>query len=152
MDELIALLEKATVPDRELNAALNCIRKGWSVEMRNGKAFSFFHHADDKEAKWHYLFDTRGRIDVAIGYPSYTASIDAAVTLVPEGWAWFVERIDGFTNGDARLWLPAQRARGYIQENFDVRKAANPAIAICIAALRARQAIAKTPLKSQENV
>ncbi len=81
-----------------------------------------------------------GRDDVffATG-PYYTESIDAAVELVPEGWAWFVERIDGFTNGDARIWLPAQHTHGLPRENFDVRKAATPAIALCIAALKVRR-------------
>lgn len=69
----------------------------------------------------------------------YTQSIDAAVTLVPDGWAWFAQWIGGeFSEGDARLWIPSQRTRGLLKENFDARSCANPAIALCIAALRAR--------------
>lgn len=128
MDDLIKLLEAMTGPAR-------------SVDVEIGRLQGVLVMQHDEETG----------VNREHTHWEYTKSIDDALSLVPDGWAWFVERIDGFSNGDARLWLPAQRARGYIKENFDVRNAANPAIAICIAALKARAAIAKTALKSQEN-
>lgn len=56
----------------------------------------------------------------------YTSSIDAAMTLVPEGWGWTLTHWGCF-----RLWE--------IGDGMDVTsKAKTPALAICAAALRAR--------------
>lgn len=88
MDDIIARLGRATGPDRELNAAINAaVVQGWPVELRDGQAWAYFHHADDKEPRWHYLFSDEGA-GLTIGYPNYMRSIDAALTLVPEGWEW----------------------------------------------------------------
>jgi hypothetical protein len=60
--------------------------------------------------------------------PRYTASIDVALTLVPEGWAW-------------GLWVNETGPGGAHcdkgEERF-VAKHLHPAIALCIAALKAR--------------
>ncbi len=70
----------------------------------------------------------------------YTTSLDAAVTLVPEGWAWFVEWIGApFSEGRARLWIPAQRTQKLTVENVNTQ-AKTPTMALCAAALRARAA------------
>lgn len=75
--------------------------------------------------------------------PSYTTSLDAAVTLVPDQWAWFVEWIGApFTEGMARLWIPGQRTLNLATEQVHV-EAKTPALAICAAALRARAAMVK---------
>jgi hypothetical protein len=68
----------------------------------------------------------------------YTGSLDAAVTLVPEGWAWFVQWIgEPFTEGCADLWIPTQRTKGLKVERVRI-EAKTPAIALCAAALEAR--------------
>jgi len=65
--------------------------------------------------------------------PRYTASIDAAMTLVPEGSEWNIEK--WAKNGvytkhaKASAWVPGAE-RAY---------AVTPAIALCIAALRAQE-------------
>jgi len=76
--------------------------------------------------------------------PCYTASVDAAMTLVPNGWIMGLNELDIDENGDAlesgedHRWVASlhiiidkenvERAHGYHT---------NPAIALCIAALRA---------------
>ena len=61
----------------------------------------------------------------------YSASIDAALTLVPEGWNWAVfGRLD-WPNQNAQVWHPQREAS---TNNGD---APTPALALCIAALRA---------------
>ncbi len=70
-----------------------------------------------------------------------TTSLDAAVTLVPEGWAWFVEWIGApFSEGRARLWIPSQRTQRLRVENVNTQ-AKTPTMALCAAALRARAAL-----------
>ena len=58
--------------------------------------------------------------------PTYTASLDAALTLVPEDYDWIIGR----TNGG----LTIHACCGGTEEHFGD----TPAIALCIAALKAR--------------
>ena len=70
--------------------------------------------------------------------PHYTTSLDAALTLVPEGWAWMVQSIPYHWQAHtADLWIPSQYSKGLEVEKMRV-DAATPALALCIAALRAR--------------
>jgi hypothetical protein len=64
--------------------------------------------------------------------PTYTASLDAAISMVPEGFGWNIHAPsspDQYNLPAARIW---GRDRGTFQAN-----AATPAIALCAAALRA---------------
>jgi hypothetical protein len=67
--------------------------------------------------------------------PAYTAGLDAAVALVPSGWGWSVGgwADDGFTNAIAVV----SERRKFMRPQVH---AATPALALCLAALRARQA------------
>ncbi len=60
----------------------------------------------------------------------YTTSLDAAVTLVPEGWRWWVN-----SSPFGRCWLVAN---DQIADKAQSEKCATPALALCAAALRAR--------------
>jgi hypothetical protein len=65
--------------------------------------------------------------------PEFTTSLNAALTLVPEGWWWGIA-----STGEARIWeieKPGQFTA----------KAASPAMAICSAALKARAAALVPP-------
>ena len=85
--ELADRLEKATGPDRELE---------WQVF----RAIRYPDHLLNKDpANWHIT--TRGSVTEPVrsvafeGFnqaPRYTASLDAAMTLVPEGWAYKIGR------------------------------------------------------------
>lgn len=73
------------------------------------------------------------------GTPRYTRSLNAAVTLVPEGWFWRV----GYTpifNG----WAHVSRTHADHCDRKDEHSstvARNPTLALCAAALRARAAL-----------
>lgn len=73
---------------------------------------------------------------------AYTASIDAALTLVPDGCGWSAgwgQILPDKPMGEARITRNAHFI-GY-DANYDVivkANAATPALALCIAALRAR--------------
>ncbi len=123
-DDLIARLEAATEGSEELDIAIWDQIESWPAG----------HHPD-----WRIAPNGR-EIHATMFAPGYTTSIDGALTLIPEGWAWFVEWIGTpFTEGAARLWIPSQRTRGLETEQFQT-EAKTPALALCIAALRARQA------------
>ena len=97
--DLIAALEKAEGPSRELDA-----------EIR-------------KHVPGDYL-------------PAFTASLDAALTLVPEGLAWRVEpATPGYTD-----WGKYRAGVTTWEKPYDLPSyGATPAIALCIAALKARE-------------
>ena len=63
-----------------------------------------------------------------------TESLDAAVTLVPEGWKWEI-----YSDGAALLFV-SPRHIDETQRNAVCRNTATPALALCAAALRARAA------------
>lgn len=63
--------------------------------------------------------------------PAYTASIDAALTLVPEGYDWSLDNFDG-DRGRPHAWVCKDGP-------FYNATAATPALALCAAALRAKE-------------
>lgn len=105
--ELIAALEKATGPDALLDADI------WQEIGR----------PDTR------TYDGRGCILV------YTASIDAALALVPEGLGWGIPfgPCTAHDGNKERRWWEAEVGP-------HLAEGATPAIALCIAALRAREA------------
>ena len=65
----------------------------------------------------------------------YTESLDAAITLVPEGCDWHVQANPSVGACWASVGGPIKQ-----RISSDVRKAATPALALCAGALRARAA------------
>lgn len=114
-EELIAALEAATGPSRELDAEIArcCDARQWRLTDEGmGKVF----------------FDPL----------EFTASIDAALTLVPEtdGNRWY-EIGQAWTHATAHVRVyPPNPWEGRTREA--VADAPTPAIALCIAALKAR--------------
>ncbi len=62
----------------------------------------------------------------------YTASLDAAMTLVPQGQDWYVTSIRPLTGRFAGAIYKGS------EPSMDYAEAATPALALCAAALRAR--------------
>lgn len=112
VEELIARLEKATGPDRESD--LEC----WWY----GKANNDGQPMDADYRKANLTMDDA---------PRYTSSIDAALTLLgDDSWEWNLAWNSGFAFaevGDPLLYLEGE--------------AKTPALALCIAALKARQEV-----------
>ena len=127
-DELITALEAAAGPDRELDAEVWLVADPVAYNRKcsfrgmvyAGTVFSAKEkRAWTKRAAAHYA-------------PAYTASIDAALTLVPDGDGWGIDfgPNSTFAKPDVFWWsasVGAEDAEG-----------ATPAIALCIAALKAR--------------
>ncbi|HYF35954.1 MAG TPA: hypothetical protein VD994_11730 [Prosthecobacter sp.] len=88
----------------------------------------------------------------AVPIARYTSSLDAAVTLVPEGWRWDVNtygkkpraRIES-ADFDCEIWHAGGKdTRDVLRGSEHEGKGKTPAIALCIAALKAR--VSATPL------
>lgn len=147
MDELIKRLEAATGPDRELDACIFCAllhpdkKPERNLFYTNREEWGVF--VTNQPAPGMTFYDA----------PIYTASLDAAMTLVPEGarvrevgqWddngkpsGWFacVMKWERHIGG----WRYVSYMHGILDEDKIPDLAPNGAIALCIAALRARMA------------
>jgi hypothetical protein len=133
MNELADRIEALTGPDREADAAI-------AVAMRNGLPlgsewalkFPKWEVEPGSKGVVRIIGNVNGNCDDISGRftaPRYTSSIDAAMTLVPKGWSWSV----GFDEHGNRAIIGA-----FGNMETIASKAANPALAICAAALRAR--------------
>jgi hypothetical protein len=70
--------------------------------------------------------------------PHYTASLDAAMTLVPEGWETSI--YIGGENANVQMETPAMRDEWFDEGGGPIDGTApTPALALCAAALRARE-------------
>lgn len=120
MKDLIERLEKLTGPDRELD------RDIW-LAITPGAAWKTTHitgHASGREWDVDEARVNGGRL---VGIPAYTASVDSALTLIPDGKGWNVQ-------GNTSIFYATVAGH-------DNMSSPTPAIALVIAALRARAAL-----------
>lgn len=118
---LIQRLEQLTGPDREVDAEISCLVKFKDLRPSRPDDFAgkYGYHPGDLKCK-----------DGFIQSCCYTALIDAALTLVPDGWSfglWGKREVI-----DCELFL---RNTNTV---VSVHDAVSEPIAICIAALKAR--------------
>lgn len=150
LNALIERLEKASGPDRELDLAIHVAvypdgdiarlyktyRRG--LDHKDGMAWDIWHGGS---VCYENYADGRCFSNGGYPLPAVTSSIDAAMTLVPEGFAirdwmiWpghpseltvmetFLDKGQHWHSGDSQRWSA---------------KGTSPAIALCIAALRAK--------------
>ena len=107
--ELATRVEQASGPDEHLDCAI-ALATGWEP------AASWVGMLLSPAGEWGCL-------------PSFTASLDAALTLVPAGWDWCLSRGSG--EPAIASMAPAMGVDG------PMSTAATPALALCAAALRA---------------
>lgn len=109
LPELIAALEQAEGPSRELDCRIIGFLRGYG----GGDPSRWAQHVQDDA-------------------PRYSSSVDSALTLVPEGRKWSVGTwSQNFATVGAEPWMAAE---------VSVQHTSTPAIALCIAALKARLA------------
>lgn len=129
--DLIAKLEAAEGPSRELDAEIVRQSTANCVGVERGPIGGDAQHYEE----WLFRFDPpRSWVDSWLHVPRYTSSLDAALTLVPEGWMvelWLAQPTETQQwHSNAVVYYERRRAsRG---------EGATPAIALSIAALRAR--------------
>ncbi len=123
--ELAERCEAATGPDRNLDGAIDRL---FNKRPKHGD------YDASENAMWRVNNGYSGLLERFDGFArdsfcaqEFTASLDAAMTLVPEGWDQRFENIDGSIN-----WK-LQRGSVVVSSN-----AATPALALTAAGLRAR--------------
>ena len=113
MPGLIEKLEAADEGSRELDWAVECELHGWPLDHMRHAAL-----------------------------PNYTTSLDDALTLAPEGW--YLRRLNQYHNNREPAWGWGAELRYHpnpiIGLSVGESRASAP-LALCIAALRAREAL-----------
>ena len=128
MRELIERLEKAEGPDAELD---KCIMM--AVDYKEYERRWWAARPDDIAARYMSKDQQKQMAEDNWIAPPYTASIDAALTLVPDGHASAVGTM-AFKDSDKLPWATYWTPQGWPYST----EAATPALALCAAALRAR--------------
>lgn len=126
-EELIERLEKATLPARTLDCEI-AVAVGWFKRVQ-GRKRDLFDYVDVRDGKNNW--PGHGGDDLV---PMFTRSIDRAVTLVPEGFAWTLA-----TQGRGPFTYWCSVAFPDDDAGSDQGRSPTAAIALCIAALKARQ-------------
>lgn len=140
---LIARAETATGPDAELDANIMAalfLREDWHIGTME----------EDEDGRWQpvkqpvWVDPETGRWVGTHALP-YTASLDAALSLVPEGWSWSAWGADRFTGTRPGAVLADETYKApeipwECDRPFIEGAAATPALALTAAALRARLA------------
>lgn len=130
IQRLVERIEGAGEGSREIDARIECVKQGWHFRKmlvsENNKNHVSFRTSDGDKG----LYYT----------PQYAASIDAAMTLVPEGAGLSIQRY-WIAAVEGPVWS-AGISTGGIPSNprqvFESYDAANAALAITAASLRAR--------------
>jgi hypothetical protein len=113
MKDLIERLEKATGPSYELSQDI-----GRALGLRQR-----YEHPGSENLSW----------------PHYTYSLDAALTLVPEGHDWIVASVNGQVGGTPYACCGSETAH----------YGETPVLSLCIAALKARAAVERDLTKME---
>jgi hypothetical protein len=134
LEELLVRLERATEPDRELDfqimGVLNWPKGGWKVR-RLGNANNPWNF----EWTWSLLRETTAPHVVSYtDAPRYTSSVDAALMLVLQDKHWRICTMTGLT----RAIVCDPNAALSLKTSPTAWHGATAAIALCIAALKAR--------------
>ncbi len=137
IDQIIVELEKATGPDRITDFAIWRVTHGFDFDVRPVKTFPrYYPDGQVTGIEW-----PDGRTD-EIGYvPSYTSSIDAALTLIDQNeMTWWVQTYKGAKADATVMYGIGKGSRPDAPTDSDSGAHDIPAIALVIAALKARKA------------
>lgn len=122
-ESLISRLEALTEPSREIDAEI-ALAFGWA-------------HICDQAGFW---WEAPGNSeDCHIAPPRFTDSIDAALTLVPEGWALHILHGGRKEANGTQPWAATLSINGDAQTSVDAEHVSSAAMALLIAIMKAKE-------------
>ena len=130
MDDLITRLQGLSAPDREVDCEIG-VAVGWFVTEPN-KGWPDRLDYIDVTVPGHRSYPGNG---FAALVPPFTASIDSAMTLVPEGCLWTMDSWSS-QGWSAGIWKPKDNT--WLITSSLGRQTQSPALALASASLRAR--------------
>lgn len=125
---LAARVEAAQGADRVLDAEIVCAARGYTIHEQTDPArghFAFWHGKP-----WESLCTN------CTSWPAFTASLDAAASLVPKGWRVAALIQDWHDNWRAHLMVKSGKAGGFKEVNV-LQWSASATLALTAAVLRA---------------
>jgi hypothetical protein len=137
INKLADRVEGLTGPDREVDCRVQLVKNPTATIMTHGRGWKGEH-----SAKYTFavdLIDDWESFALFIDAPRYTASLDAAMSLVPEGMHPSVSK--NVRSDIWRAWVVTttyDKFRKPIYNHKDATEAATHALALTAAALRAR--------------
>lgn len=132
LQELIERVERASGPDREIDALIfRAI--GEPLPTQFGPLGIALEWDEDGVSATVPIDDMR----VHFTPPAYTASLDAAMMLVPDMWHWSLYDTNGFVGPD-RMAVAQLEPENYDTEQLMEGQSITPALALCAASLKAR--------------
>lgn len=113
----------------------NAAEGEWRLDYEIARSLGWYEAevSEHWEIAW---FKPDSKIQQLSGPPHYTTSLDAALTLVPEGCGWKVQRN---LNGDCWAVVQRQDANRRIDIWAESDMLKTPALALCIAAMKASE-------------
>ena len=170
MKDLIAELERAEVGSRELDTTIayhigygepimreafekfgpTAFKRPWGKDRHGRKDFGKSPYQNMRFGFQESVLLV-GEDNRLVNAPEFTTSLDAARTLVPEGWITTIDHYCLADNPKENIWRAwLRKLQGNLVEEDDpiyliimFGSAPTPALALCIAALKARQGDAK---------
>lgn len=155
LSALIDLLEKATEGSRELDARIAiCADLVPPHEYGLAEEYEYAYEIVEDYGK---PFVQRRARDITTGKisdnnfhgrytpPPYTTSVDSALSLIPDGWAWSIQKSSS-TGSEVWLYPPNDVADIAITAEHWT----SMPLAICIASLKARQSTLDSTLSAGE--
>jgi len=95
-----------------------------------------------RQVRWFDMSDWKAGDPIPVTWewsqPLYTASIDAAMSLVPDGLSFEVRSSGIGDKGQATIWDPMTQPGLSSHRQWNVKGCHSPALALCAAALKAR--------------
>jgi hypothetical protein len=128
-DDLIAKLEAASEGGRALDREVFASLGTHVFEKRGNDVKPWWYPVDHNEVV--FRIGEPNYRSALRSYPKFTTSLDAALTLVPEGYEWGVAKA-----GDD---CPGAYVDSGSGDDTTVHYGATPALALCVAALKARR-------------
>lgn len=138
LDELMTQLASAAEGGADLDGRVLCLVRGWR----------FLRALDEGESLSVECVPANHSGWVGFGVNRPTRSIDAALKLVPEGHRWLLDKRPGaYFRSDGYRAEVYREAHSYLSDRSDVPMhwGPTPALALCIAALKARAASEPKP-------
>lgn len=134
LSSLIARLEKAEGPDRELDCQIAFATGHFDTKLRFGLEGSWIERGSKRDDEWVDVHvRNKGTLIYSEHYPAYTSSIDAAVSLA--------ERVlPALSKIQPQTYVGGEFHHCEIETDdgdFEAHNRPNAAIAICLATLRA---------------
>lgn len=136
LQRLVERIEAATGPDREIDALVHfTVNRRWVGRIPCWPPEKVYR--PDMETGLYMAIEGKGYM-YGDSVPTYTASLDAALLIVPDGMLWMLTNTGIQNRKEPDFTKATALVSNWRDMDTDETQAETPALALCAAALRAR--------------